>query len=130
MRIALALTASLMATTALAQTEAVVAEPTPTDPMVVVEIVDATAVGSFGINADLIDDLDLRNTAGDKIGDVEGVYGPDVMTPDAILVDFDDDAVSGDDDERLVPLTAVTFDGSALVLADGTDVGGLPVMND
>ncbi|MFZ3583357.1 hypothetical protein ACOI1H_14460 [Loktanella sp. DJP18] len=107
----------LLATPALAQ-----------DTMV--EVQDRAALPGFEINADVADDLDVLAAAGVKIGEVEEVVGPDRDTPEALVVDFEDEAATYGAEDRVVPLTAFLFDGSAMQLNEGTDVTGLPIWND
>lgn len=94
------------------------------------EVTDRTPVADFGINADLADDLDVYDSAGRKIGEVEEVLGRSTDAAEALAIEFEDSASEYGREDRIIPLTAFTFDGSALVLADGTAVQDLPVWND
>lgn len=116
--IAILATGLLGATGAFAQTAALV------------EVADATMIPMINANADKLEDLDIHDAAGQKIGEIEEVLGPDAATPSAVAVDFDDKAGFGRED-RVVPLQSLTLDGVKLTLsADAATVGSLPVYND
>ncbi|MGI3168777.1 hypothetical protein ACRARG_06475 [Pseudooceanicola sp. C21-150M6] len=95
-----------------------------------VEVRDRTQISEFGINSDLADDLDVYDANGRKIGEIEEIVGPDRRTAQAIVVDFDDDMAGADDHERLFPLTAFSFDGSGLVMADISGIKDAPIWRD
>ena len=95
-----------------------------------VEIDDSVMVPAFNVRADRLDDMDIHDAAGKKIGDIEEVLGSNASTPTAVSVDFDDDAVAGDQD-RVVQLSALKANGLQLVLAaDAAAIGQLPVYDD
>ncbi|WP_146036447.1 hypothetical protein [Pseudotabrizicola formosa] len=94
------------------------------------EVNDQTPLAGFNINADLADDLDVYDVAGRKIGEVEEVVGSTPDQADALVVEFEDSVADYGPEDRVIPLTAFTFDGSAMTLADGTAVQDLPVWRD
>lgn len=95
-----------------------------------VEIDDAVAIPGLNMTADALDDMDLHDAAGTKIGEVEEVIGTDKQTPTAVSVDFDDRAVAGDKD-RVVDLSALKADAGKLMLSmDAAAIGQLPVYDD
>lgn len=117
MRIHLAALFALSATPTLAQVS-------------YVEVADRTPVAGFGINADLADDLDVYDSTGRKIGEVEEILGQTRDTAEALVVEFEGSASEFGREDRVIPLTAFTFDGSGLILADGTTVQDMPVWRD
>ncbi|MFX0543084.1 PRC-barrel domain containing protein [Roseovarius sp. S4756] len=94
------------------------------------EVNDNAAMSGVEINADRGDDLDVLDTAGRKIGEVEEVAGPDRDTPEALVVDFEDEITDYGDEDRVLPLSVFTFDGNATLLADGTDIKRAPIWRD
>ena len=96
-----------------------------------VEIPDDTMVTAFSLTADQVDDLDVYDTAGREIGDVEDVIGPDRDTPTALTVDFEGDAGFPDRDDVIIPIERFTLENNRLILdIDPAEVAGLPVYND
>lgn len=96
-----------------------------------VEIEDAVTVSELNQTADAVEDMDVYNGAGQKVGDVEEVLGQDASTATALVVDFDDDAGYGDRDDVVVPLERFSMNGPNLVLdADVATVASYPVYND
>jgi hypothetical protein len=81
-----------------------------------VEVDDAVDVAPLNAQADVVDDWDVYNGAGAKIGEVETVIGPDRNTPTALVVDFEDDAGLGDRDDLIVPLDRFALNGQNLTL--------------
>ena len=117
MRIQLVAALSLLATPVLAQNA-------------MFEVNDRAPLAGFGINADLADDMDVLDSAGRKIGEVEEVLGRSRDTAEALAVEFEDSVSDYGREDRVIPLTAFTFDGSALVLTEGTAVQDMPVWRD
>ncbi|HAJ19927.1 MAG TPA: hypothetical protein DCL95_07700 [Rhodospirillaceae bacterium] len=117
MRIFLPVLFSLIAVPALAQSK-------------MVEVHDRAAMPGFSINADVADDLDVFNQAGQKIGEVEEVVGSTRETPEALVVDFEDQVVDYGPEDRIIPLSAFTFDGSGMVMADGITATEMPRWRD
>lgn len=94
------------------------------------EVNDGVLLSEFGIDADLADDLDVLDTAGRKIGEVEEVVGWSRDAAEALVVEFEDAFPEYGLDERVLPLAAFRFDGGAVVLRDNTDVQAMPVWRD
>ena len=95
-----------------------------------VEIDDAVMIPTLNVSADAIDDMDVYDASGKKIGEIEEVLGTSAQAATAVSVDFDDDAIFGKDD-RVVPLESLTMDGQRLGLAlDAAAVAQLPAYND
>lgn len=117
MRTHLVAALSLLATPALAQDR-------------LHEVNDRTPLAGFGINADLAGDLDVYDATGRKIGEVEEVVGSTPDLANALVIEFEDIVAEYGTEDRVIPLTAFTFDGSAMILADGTTVQDLPIWRD
>ncbi|GGD18180.1 PRC-barrel domain-containing protein [Aureimonas glaciei] len=95
-----------------------------------VEIDDAVMIPALNVTADALDDMDVYDAAGTKIGDIEEVLGTTAQAPTSVSVDFEDDLVQGDDD-RVVPLESLTMDGQRVVLAlDAAAITQLTVYDD
>jgi hypothetical protein len=94
------------------------------------EVHDDVLLPKFGIIADLADDLDVLDSTGREIGEVEEVVGMNRDLAEALVVDFEDELPEFGREERVVPLTAFRFDGGAFVLREGTDVLALPIWRD
>lgn len=122
MRIFLPVLFSLIAVPALAQSALAQSK--------MVEVHDRAAMPGFSINADVADDLDVFNQAGQKIGEVEEVVGSTRETPEALVVDFEDQVVDYGPEDRIIPLSAFTFDGSGMVMADGITATEMPRWRD
>lgn len=88
---------------------------------------DRTPVESMGINADLVDDLDVVNAQGIKIGEIDEVLGTSRDKVEAFVIDFKSSAKEYGKEDRIVPVNAFTFDGSDIILTDTVDVSTLPV---
>jgi hypothetical protein len=96
-----------------------------------VEIGDDVSVAPFSMTADQVDDLDVHDAAGKKIGDVEEVLGTQADTATALAVDFDDGAGYGERGDVIVPIDQFRLDGNRLVLsADAAAIAGMPVWDD
>ncbi len=117
MRILLMATAGFLATPALAEAQ-------------MNEVADRLILPGLGISADIADDLDVHDASGRKIGEVEEVVGVNADAAEALVVDFEDEITQYGREDRIIPLISFTFDGSAMVLDEGTDVLGLPVWRD
>ncbi|MBS1301014.1 hypothetical protein [Loktanella sp. SALINAS62] len=81
----------------------------------------------FPFDAELAEGLDVVDDSGNQVGTVRQVIGPDAASPEAFAIDFAQDMVADGDTERVVPLTALTFDESVMVMADTSDIANLPV---
>ncbi|KQT53254.1 hypothetical protein ASG43_18710 [Aureimonas sp. Leaf454] len=116
--------AALLATGLVGATAAVAQTQT------LVEVSDATMIPMINGTADALDDLDIYDGAGQKIGDIEEVLGTTADAATAVAVDFDDENVFGRED-RVVPLDSLKLDGIKLVLAlEPAAVANLPVYDD
>ena len=63
-----------------------------------IELDDNASVAAFNSTVDQIEDWDLYDATGTKIGEIEAVLGSDATTATALVVDFEDAAgyVDGD----------------------------------
>jgi sporulation protein YlmC with PRC-barrel domain len=96
-----------------------------------VEVDGKTMIAPFNADADRLEDMDVHDAAGKKIGEVEDVIGKDRAAAQALVVDFDDDAGYGDRDDVIVPLDQFSLDGVKVVLkADAAAVAAFEVYND
>lgn len=93
------------------------------------EIDDSVMVTQLNATADDVDDMDLYDAEGTKIGEVEKVLGTSAETPGALVVDFDDDSVYGDGD-RVVPLEYLSMTDDRLTLSAEADVAGFEGWDD
>lgn len=95
-----------------------------------VEIDDDVQVPALGATADDLDDLDVVDAAGTKLGEVEEVVGVDASAATALVVDFEDIAGYADKDV-VVPLDQFSLENGRLVLkADAAAVNGMEVWDD
>lgn len=94
------------------------------------EASDRAPLAGFGINADIADDLSVYDSAGRKIAEVEEVLGTTADAPTALAVEFEDSVTDYGTEDRVIPLSAFTFDGSVFILADGTAVTDMPIWQD
>ena len=82
------------------------------------ELEDDVQVSEFSMTVDDLDDMEVHNSAGDEIGEVEEVLGMDDQTATALAVDFNDDVAEND---RVVQLTDLSMDGDRLVVGLDND---------
>lgn len=94
--------AALMAAPALGQTQWV-------------ELQDNVQVSQFGSTVDQIEDWDLYDAGGQKIGEIEAVLGSDGALASALVVDFDN-AASFVDGDVIVPIDQFTWEANRLSL--------------
>lgn len=95
-----------------------------------VEIADSVMVEPFAANADTVDDWDVHDAAGTKIGEVDEVLGTDANTPTALAIDFEGTGGYADRDV-VIPLDQFTLTEGRLVLGSTAEaVGALPTWND
>lgn len=95
-----------------------------------VEIDDRVTIQSFTMTADDLDDRDVYDAAGNEIGEIEEVLGPDASTPTHVAIEFEDDIVDNDDD-RLVEITALSMvDGRVVLDMDLSEIEALPRYDD
>ena len=96
-----------------------------------VEVDDKTMIAPFNVDADGLEDMDVQNAAGQKIGEIEDVIGTDRAAATALVVDFDDDAGYGDRDDVIVPVERFSLNGTKLVLQDdAAAVAAYEIYND
>lgn len=119
LKLALAACLALSAAPALAQTAWV-------------EVRDSVMVAPFNLPADDVEDMDVVDAAGKKIGEVEEVLGPNADEATAVAIDFDDNA--GLDDRNgdvIVPLAGVELQGKTLrLLGDAATIRGYEIYPD
>lgn len=95
------------------------------------EIEDSISVPPFNQTADAMEDLDVFDTTGKRIAEVEEVIGTDAQTPGALAIDFDDSAGYGQTGDVAVPLDHFEMNGDQLILnADADAVSGMETYND
>lgn len=80
-----------------------------------VELEDNVVVAPFSSTADQVEDWDVYDANGQKIGDVESVLGRDPSTATALVIDFDDGAAFVDGDV-IVPIEQFTWQNNRLSL--------------
>lgn len=95
-----------------------------------VEVRDNTMVETFGAIADRVDDWDVHDASGRKIGEVEEVVGTDVNTPTALVIDFEDDSAYPDRDV-VIPFSEFSYENGRLTLnATPEAVRGMEIWHD
>jgi sporulation protein YlmC with PRC-barrel domain len=96
-----------------------------------VEIADQATVAPLSRSVDQVDDMDVYDASGKKIGEIEEVLGQNADTASALTVDFDDDAEYGGRDNVIVPLEMFQLDGERLILsADAEAMSSMEVWED
>lgn len=94
-----------------------------------IESSDDVEIASFGMDADAVEDLDVHGESGNEIGEVEAVIGPDSETPQALVIEFEDEDSFGDE-ERVVPLDQVTLGEDAVLMHGNLDIESLSTWDD
>ncbi|KQN71584.1 hypothetical protein DevBK_00450 [Devosia sp. BK] len=95
-----------------------------------VELEDTAQVAAFNSTVDQIEDWDLYDAAGIKIGEVEAVLGTDATTATALVVDFEE-AAGYVDGDVIVPIDQFTWEANRLSLAiEPTAAQQLELWND
>lgn len=119
MRAAILIAATLFSTTAFAQS--------PATPQLIEIDDDQAGVAVLGLTVDQIEDMDLFDAQGTKLGDVEEVLGTDAMTAIALAVDLE----GTDDIDVIVELTGLEAVDNRIVTGMTADeLRALPVWND
>lgn len=96
-----------------------------------VEVGDRTMIDAFGVDADMIDDLDVLDAQGRKIGEVEEVVGADRDTAESLVVDFEDELAEFGGDDRIVPLDQFSLEGEVLTFTgDAATLADMPLWRD
>ncbi|RFC62368.1 hypothetical protein DYI37_16185 [Fulvimarina endophytica] len=97
------------------------------------EVTDDVTVAPLNMTVDQIDDMDVYDASGTKVGEVDDVLGSDAQTPTHLEVSFDDDDGSTypDRDDVLVPLSDFSVTNDQLTVGvSAEDVQTLPTRND
>ncbi|WEK04607.1 MAG: hypothetical protein P0Y65_20925 [Candidatus Devosia phytovorans] len=95
-----------------------------------VELEDNAQVAAFNSTVDQIEDWDLYDAAGTKIGEIEAVLGTDATTATALVVDFEQ-AAGYVDGDVIVPIDQFTWEANRLSLAiEPTAAQQLELWND
>lgn len=92
------------------------------------ELDDAVMVTGWNMAVDDLEDMNVSDADGTRIGEVEDVLGRN-ETAEAVVVDFDDDQ-GGDDEDRIVPLDMLSVVEDRLELSADADVASFEVYND
>jgi len=97
-----------------------------------VETGDTVIVTPFALSADTIEDMDVIDAAGRKIGEVEEVLGQTATEATAIAIDLDDNAGLDDrDGDVIVPLAGLELQGDKLrLLGDAATIRGYEIYPD
>lgn len=117
---ALLAAAAFIATPALAQSS-------------LTEVNDDVMVPQFSMDVDSVEDMDVYDSAGTEIGEVEEVLGSNEQTPTHLAIDFSDDDGSTypDTDNSIVSLDDVSFtDGRIVVNLTPEEVSALQSWDD
>ncbi len=118
MRTALLVAAALFSTTAFAQS--------PAAPQLIELDDDQLGVLVLGLSVDQIEDLDVYDAQGTKLGEVEDVLGTDAMTATALVVDLE-----GVDLDVIVDLAGLEVrDNRIITTLTAQELRALPAWND
>ena len=91
---------------------------------------DDLVVQPFNRTVDDLDDMDVKNAAGEEIGEVEEVLRDGTGQPVALAIEIDD-LLDLDDEERVFRLDQVRLDGDDLVTdLSNSEIEALPVWDD
>lgn len=94
------------------------------------EVDESVSIPELEMTVDQADDLDVYNSANEKIGEVEEVVGSNRAMASSFVVDFDDDFPQYGDEDRVIEIANFEFDGRVLILSDEIDVTTLPTRMD
>jgi sporulation protein YlmC with PRC-barrel domain len=97
-----------------------------------VEVDENVIVAPFNLPADAVEEMDVVDAAGRKIGEVEEVIGPKETEATALAIDFEDNEGLDDRDEDIiVPLAGVQLQGDRLLLSgDAKTIKGYEIYAD
>lgn len=98
-----------------------------------VDVDDQVVVHPFNLTTDAIEEMDVRDRRGNKIGEIEEVLGPTKHRATAVAVDLVDGSGLRDDDEDIiVPLDALVLkdDGTLVLNADAKTIKKYEVFSD
>ena len=91
---------------------------------------DNVQVPAIGATVDQVEDLDVHNASGTKIGEVDDVLGTDASTPSALVVEFEQGGAYPKE-EIVVPLDQFTWENNRLILnVDAAGVSAMEIWND
>lgn len=95
-----------------------------------VELEDRAEVAPFASTVDQVEDWDVYDANGQKLGEVEAVLGADATTATALAIDFDD-AAAYVDGNVIVPIDQFTWEANRLSLTiDQAGAQQLELWND
>lgn len=82
------------------------------------EVAEEVNVPAFNMTADQVEDMDVYDSEGMKVGEVEEVIGSDQQTPTHLEIEFEDDdgGQYADRDDVLVPLESVSYGNDRLTI--------------
>lgn len=119
LKTSIAIAATLISTAAFAQT---------TPPTALIEITDGRAnVAVIGSTVDQAEDMEVFDTDGNKLAEVEEVLGTDADTPTALAVDLE----NHDGDDVIIELADIEFiNGRLITQLTADQLRALPTWND
>lgn len=95
-----------------------------------IEIEDSVQVPAFSASVDQVEDLDVHNASGTKIGEVDEVLGTDASTAAAVVVEFEAGGAYPKE-EMVVPLDQLSWENNRLILnVDAEGVSAMEIWND
>jgi sporulation protein YlmC with PRC-barrel domain len=96
------------------------------------EVGDTVVVMPFGISAGVVEDMDVVDAAGKKLGEVEHVIGLTPQEATAVTIDLDDNVgLSAREGDVIVPLAGIQIEGDRVrLLDDAATVGGYEIYPD
>ncbi|MEQ1952566.1 PRC-barrel domain-containing protein [Mesorhizobium yinganensis] len=98
-----------------------------------VDVDDEVVVHPFNLTVDAIEEMDVHDKGGNKIGEIEEVLGPTEHRATAVAVDLVDGSGLRDDDEDIiVPLDALVLkdDGTLFLNANAEAIKKYEVFSD
>ena len=99
----------------------------PATPQLIELDDDQTNVTVLGASVDQVEDMDLFDTQGVKLGEVEAVLGTDADTASAVAIDLE----NTDDTDVVISLSDLTLQDGRLVTAlTAQALGALPEWDD
>lgn len=91
-----------------------------------VEVDDRETVILFEVSADTVDDWNVHDEAGNRIGEVEEVVGPARDMPTALVIEFDARSTYPADGEFVVPLERFKrADGRLILKVDPSAIASM-----
>lgn len=92
------------------------------------ELDDSVMVTGWDMSVDDVEDMNVYDTEGTQIGEVENVLGRNEIA-EAVVVDFDDDQ-GYDGEDRIVPLDMLSVTENGLELSADADVASFKEYDD